>query len=294
MSLPFPARLRAVLFDWDGTLVDSADLSFRCYVAVFTRFGVPFDRDAYARTYSPDWYRTYRLLGLDEACWPEADRLWREHYTRHAARTCCPERQAALQRLSARGPARSASSRAASASGWTASTVPWASAALFATLVCGGDTERAQAAPGAAAGRPRAHGDGAGRGGLRRRQPRGHPDGARRRRLRGRHPWRLPEPGLAASVARPSSGPRTSPTRPSGSWSARPVDERRVEAEAGRGLERHHLAGERAVGRVRRDRDGAALAGEPRHRREVQRERGPRARAPSGLSASSRPSALQK
>jgi HAD superfamily hydrolase (TIGR01509 family) len=102
VSLPFPATLRAVLFDWDGTLVDSADLSFRCYVTVFTRFGVPFDRDAYARTYSPDWYRTYRLLGLDEATWPEADLLWRSHYASHGA-ALLPGAEQALARLAAAG-----------------------------------------------------------------------------------------------------------------------------------------------------------------------------------------------
>ena len=145
MSLPFPARLRAVLFDWDGTLVDSADLSFRCYVAVFTRFGVPFDRDAYARTYSPDWYSTYRLLGLEEACWPEADRLWREHYAGTGAHLLAGA-QAALERLSAAGcllgivssGERERGDREHRALGL---------GALFATLVCGGDTERRKPDP---------------------------------------------------------------------------------------------------------------------------------------------------
>ena len=35
-----PRPLRAVLFDWDGTLVDSAEHTYRCYLAVFERFGV--------------------------------------------------------------------------------------------------------------------------------------------------------------------------------------------------------------------------------------------------------------
>jgi phosphoglycolate phosphatase len=145
VSVPFPARLRAVLFDWDGTLVDSADLSFRCYVTVFTRFGVPFDRDAYARTYSPDWYSTYRLLGLDEACWPEADRLWREHYAGTGAHLL-PGARAALERLADAGCAlgivssgeRERVEREHRALGL---------GALFATLVCGGDTERRKPHP---------------------------------------------------------------------------------------------------------------------------------------------------
>ncbi|HET9316196.1 MAG TPA: HAD family hydrolase [Vicinamibacteria bacterium] len=93
-----PRELRAVLFDWDGTLVDSAEHTFRCYVAVFDRFGVPFDRAAFERTYSPDWYRTYRTLGLDECHWPEADRLWQTHYATDAA-ALLPGARECLQRL---------------------------------------------------------------------------------------------------------------------------------------------------------------------------------------------------
>jgi HAD superfamily hydrolase (TIGR01509 family) len=93
-----PRPLRAVLFDWDGTLVDSAELSYRCYVAVFERFGVAFDRAAFERTYSPDWYRTYRTLGLDECHWPEADQMWQRHYATDSA-ALLPGAVACLDRL---------------------------------------------------------------------------------------------------------------------------------------------------------------------------------------------------
>lgn len=72
--------LRAVLFDWDGTLVDSAESSFRCYARVFPEFGIPFDRATFERTYSPDWYRTYREVGLPEEHWEAANARWLEHY----------------------------------------------------------------------------------------------------------------------------------------------------------------------------------------------------------------------
>lgn len=74
------SALRAVLFDWDGTLVDSAESSYRCYARVFPEFGIPFGRSEFERTYSPDWYHTYRELGLPEERWPEADALWLRHY----------------------------------------------------------------------------------------------------------------------------------------------------------------------------------------------------------------------
>jgi HAD superfamily hydrolase (TIGR01549 family) len=74
----------AVLYDWDGTLVDSAEQSFRCYEELFAGYGIRFDRDAYAATYSPNWHRTYVALGLPEDRWTEADARWVERYGRDA------------------------------------------------------------------------------------------------------------------------------------------------------------------------------------------------------------------
>lgn len=135
---PRPTSLRAVLFDWDGTLVDSAELSYRCYVAVFERFGVAFDRDAFARTYSPDWYRTYRTIGLDECHWPEADRLWQTHYATDQA-ALLPGAREGLGRLATAGLAlgvvtsgeRERVAREQALLGI---------AGAFAAMVCGGET----------------------------------------------------------------------------------------------------------------------------------------------------------
>jgi len=132
------ARLAAVLFDWDGTLVDSAEHTYRCYVAVFGRFGVPFDRAAFERTYSPDWYRTYRTLGLDECHWPEADRLWQTHYATDSA-SLLPGARECLQRLRETGLAlsvvtsgeRERVEREQAALGLTGT---------FEVMVCGGET----------------------------------------------------------------------------------------------------------------------------------------------------------
>jgi len=74
------APLRAVLFDWDGTLANSAEASYRCYVKIFGAFGIAFDREAFARTYSPNWHFTYTALGLPREQWDEADRLWNRFY----------------------------------------------------------------------------------------------------------------------------------------------------------------------------------------------------------------------
>lgn len=75
-----PLRLKAVLFDWDGTLLDSAEASFDCYVRVFERFGIAFTRELFAKTYSPDWYRTYEAVGLPRERWSDADAQWLARY----------------------------------------------------------------------------------------------------------------------------------------------------------------------------------------------------------------------
>jgi len=73
-------RLRAVLFDWDGTLLDSAEATFRSYQKLFGSFGIAFDRERFAQTYSPDWYRTYTAVALSREHWPVADARWLELY----------------------------------------------------------------------------------------------------------------------------------------------------------------------------------------------------------------------
>jgi HAD superfamily hydrolase (TIGR01509 family) len=96
------AALRAVLFDWDGTLADSAECSYRCYVKVFEAFGKGFGRDAFERTYSPNWHRTYVAMGVPEDRWTEADSIWLRHYAQEEA-SLLPGARPALERLRAAG-----------------------------------------------------------------------------------------------------------------------------------------------------------------------------------------------
>jgi HAD superfamily hydrolase (TIGR01509 family) len=87
-----------VLFDWDGTLVDSAEASYRCYERLFGEYGIAFDRERFQGTYSPNWHRTYEALGLSRDCWPEADARWLQHYS--AERThLLPGAREVLERL---------------------------------------------------------------------------------------------------------------------------------------------------------------------------------------------------
>ena len=93
---------RAVLFDWDGTLADTAEASFRCYVRTFAELGMPFDRETYARTYSPNWYLTYRALGLPEEQWRAADTRWLAHFATEPVELIAGARDV-LETLRARG-----------------------------------------------------------------------------------------------------------------------------------------------------------------------------------------------
>lgn len=86
----FPSRVeairavRGVFFDLDGTLLDAYRSHYRVYTYVFQTLGVPLDEAAYLRAYSPNWYQLYERLGVPQARWPEADRLWLHYYAREA------------------------------------------------------------------------------------------------------------------------------------------------------------------------------------------------------------------
>jgi HAD superfamily hydrolase (TIGR01509 family) len=137
--------LAAVLFDWDGTLVDSAEASYRCYVRLFDSYGIGFDRACFERTYSPNWQRTYEAVGLAPELWPEADRRWLEHYGREKTRLMAGARQA-LVRLDEAGIARgivTSGDRSRVARELTELDVQ----RYFKTMVYGGDTENRKPHP---------------------------------------------------------------------------------------------------------------------------------------------------
>jgi len=72
--------IRAVLFDWDGTLLDSHHADTQAYLAMFRALGIPWGLKELARHYSPDWYRVYRAARLPRGRWEEAGLLWRRFY----------------------------------------------------------------------------------------------------------------------------------------------------------------------------------------------------------------------
>ena len=72
--------ITAILFDWDGTLFDSAQISFLAFERVFRELAVPFSREAYESFYSPNWRAMYESLEVPGDVWDKADELWLRHY----------------------------------------------------------------------------------------------------------------------------------------------------------------------------------------------------------------------
>jgi pyrophosphatase PpaX len=68
--------VEAILFDWDGTLVDSLGLFHRANASVMQAFGLPFDVVRYRQHYTADWREMYRRLGVPAHRLDEANSLW--------------------------------------------------------------------------------------------------------------------------------------------------------------------------------------------------------------------------
>jgi phosphoglycolate phosphatase len=68
--------VEAILFDWDGTLVDSLAAFHVANAAVMKAFGLPFDEVVYRKHYVPDWRQMYVRLGIPLHRLDEANALW--------------------------------------------------------------------------------------------------------------------------------------------------------------------------------------------------------------------------
>ena len=66
----------AVLFDWDGTIVDTLSLIYRANVVVLGELGITLSRAWFRDNYTPDWRRSYRELGVPEDQWEALAARW--------------------------------------------------------------------------------------------------------------------------------------------------------------------------------------------------------------------------
>ena len=69
-----------ILFDWDGTLLDSFPAGYRASITVLQHYGIEVDRERFLETYSPNWYESYEKLGVPREEWDNADQMWRRTY----------------------------------------------------------------------------------------------------------------------------------------------------------------------------------------------------------------------
>lgn len=72
--------ITTLLFDWDGTLFDSATAGRIAFQKTFGDLGISFTQEFYEQRYSPNWYAMYEALNLTKDRWQAADELWLQHY----------------------------------------------------------------------------------------------------------------------------------------------------------------------------------------------------------------------
>jgi phosphoglycolate phosphatase len=82
MRAGFPSDVRAVLLDWDGTLLDSFQADSRAYLQMFRALEIPWGLVELEQHYAPDWYKVFRAARIPRSRWAEADRIWRRFYRR--------------------------------------------------------------------------------------------------------------------------------------------------------------------------------------------------------------------
>jgi phosphoglycolate phosphatase len=93
MSAKRKHAVEGVLFDWDGTLVDSYNADTSAYLAMFKEMGIAWGIEELEDNYSPNWYEVYRAAKLPRKRWKDADRAWRAHYAKHRPKLMAGARQ---------------------------------------------------------------------------------------------------------------------------------------------------------------------------------------------------------
>jgi HAD superfamily hydrolase (TIGR01549 family) len=91
--------MEAIVFDWDGTLVDTLAALYRANVAALDAFGIPFDQTLLRRHYTADWRLMYRRLGIPPERLDEANDRWLAHYQGGSEVKPFPGAVEALERL---------------------------------------------------------------------------------------------------------------------------------------------------------------------------------------------------
>lgn len=96
------AAIDTILFDWDGTLVDTAQLAFEAFRKSLEDLGISVELTLYEQIYSPNWCNMFRALKLPKEKWQEAEDLWTRYYGQEAP-ALVQGGQSVLSELSRRG-----------------------------------------------------------------------------------------------------------------------------------------------------------------------------------------------
>ncbi|HYA61877.1 MAG TPA: HAD family hydrolase [Candidatus Sulfotelmatobacter sp.] len=136
--------LAGVLFDWDGTLIDSYHADSQAYLAMFRELGLNWGVEELEKHYSPDWYTVYRAAGIPQERWDDADRIWRDYYAKHPSHLMTGARQV-LRRLARRHTLGLVTS--GDRERVTRQLRAFALTQMFRARVCGGDTREKKPHP---------------------------------------------------------------------------------------------------------------------------------------------------
>jgi HAD superfamily hydrolase (TIGR01549 family) len=93
----------AIVFDWDGTLIDTLPAIYEANRLVLAEHGLPFDPDLYRAAYVPDWRLMYQRLGVPDDKLDSVGLRWLELYQLSGAAELLPGSKASLRRLSDAG-----------------------------------------------------------------------------------------------------------------------------------------------------------------------------------------------
>jgi phosphoglycolate phosphatase len=93
----------AIVFDWDGTLIDSLPAIFEANRQVCEEYGLPFDAERYRAAYIPDWRMMYQRLGVPDDQLEAAGARWLELYRTTEQAALLPRTRESLLRLADAG-----------------------------------------------------------------------------------------------------------------------------------------------------------------------------------------------
>jgi HAD superfamily hydrolase (TIGR01509 family) len=80
MTISRNISTECIVFDWDGTLLNSFEADAQAYMDMFSAMGMSWSMEELKRHYSPNWHKVYRAARLPRAKWEQADRLWMKFY----------------------------------------------------------------------------------------------------------------------------------------------------------------------------------------------------------------------